>query len=92
MKKDVVGAIVVMLVLTGIGAWYFTNSQAVYTGVSESITIGEFPYETAALIYIAQDEGYFSGNGLNVTLEDYDSTSAAIDGLLKNEVNISSMR
>ena len=89
MKKDVVGAIVVMLVLTGIGEWYFTNSQAAHSGVSESITIGEFPYETAALIYIAEDEGYFSGNGLNVTLEDYDSTSAAIDGLLKNEVNIS---
>ena len=46
MKKDVVGAIVVMLVLTGIGEWYFTNSQAAHSGVSEPITIGEFPYET----------------------------------------------
>ncbi len=89
MKKDVVRAIGVMLVLTGIGAWHFTSSQTAYSGVSESITIGEFPYETAALIYIAEDEGFFSRNGLNVTLEDYDSTSAAIDGLLKNEVNIS---
>ena len=87
--KKVVGAIVVMLVLTGIGAWYFTSSQTAYSGVSESITIGEFPYETAALIYIAEDEGFFSRNGLNVTLKDYDSTSAAIDGLLNNEVNIS---
>ena len=89
MKKDVVGAIVVMLVLTGIGEWYFTNSQAAHSGVSESITIGEFPYETAALIYIAEDEGFFSRNGLNVTLKDYDSTSAAIDGLLNNEVDFS---
>jgi len=90
MKKDVVGVIVVaMLVLTGIGAWYFISSQTAYSGVSESITIGEFPYETAALIYIAEDEGFFSRNGLNVTLKDYDSTSAAINGLLKNEVDIS---
>ena len=89
MKKDVVGAIVVMLVLTGIGEWYFTNSQAAHSGVSEPITIGEFPYETAALIYIAEDEGFFSRNGLNVTLKDYDSTSAAIDGLLNNEVDFS---
>ena len=63
MKKDVVGVIVVaMLVLTGIGAWYFISSQTAYSGVSESITIGEFPYETAALIYIAEDEGFFSRN------------------------------
>ena len=83
MKKGAVGAIVVMLVLTGIGAWYFTSSQTAYSGVSEPITIGEFPYEAAALIYTAEDQGFFSRNGLNVTLRDYDSTSAAIDWIVE---------
>ena len=90
MTKFVTATVIIAVsALLGFGAWYFTNSQTAYSGVSESITIGEFPYETAALIYIAEDEGFFSRNGLNVTLKDYDSTSAAIDGLLNNEVDIS---
>jgi NitT/TauT family transport system substrate-binding protein len=90
MKKIVAAiAVIAVLVLTGIGVWHFTSSQLAYSGMSEPITIGEFPYETSALIYIAEDLDIFSGNGLNVILRDYNSTPAAISGLLNDDVDIS---
>jgi NitT/TauT family transport system substrate-binding protein len=75
-------------VLIGIGAWHFTSSQPAYSGTSESITIGGVPYDAAALIYIAEDKGLFDGNGLNVTMQDYDSAPSAIDGLLNDEADM----
>ncbi len=44
--------------------------------------------ETNALVYVAEDQGYFKKNGLNVTLKKYDSGGAAVPGLLKNETDL----
>jgi ABC-type nitrate/sulfonate/bicarbonate transport system substrate-binding protein len=55
----------------------------------ESITLGlgsSAPGFTP--IYVAQNEGYFARNGLNVTIKSYASGQAAVTGLLNNEVNI----
>lgn len=90
MEKNLTAiAVIAAIVLVGFGAWYFTSSLATYSGTSESITIGGFPYDASALIYIAQDQGLFAGNGLNVTLRNYNSSLSAINGLLKNEVDFS---
>jgi len=37
---------------------------------------------------IAEDQGFFAGNGLNVTMRKYSSGPSAIDGLLNGEVDI----
>ncbi len=70
MKKIVVAGIAVIaaFVLVGSGAWPFSNFGTSET--AESITIGAQPYESLELIYIAEDQGYFAGNGLNVTLKE----------------------
>jgi NitT/TauT family transport system substrate-binding protein len=39
-------------------------------------------------IYVAQNEGYFTKNGLNVTINYYASGQAAVQGLLNNQVDI----
>jgi NitT/TauT family transport system substrate-binding protein len=54
----------------------------------ESITIGMDPTAVNSLIYIAKDQDYFAANGLNVTIKDYTSGLAAVNGMLKNEVDI----
>ena len=54
----------------------------------DSITIGNPAFESGALIYIAQDQHFFIGNGLKVAIKDYDSGLAAVNGLLKNEVDM----
>ena len=66
MKNAIVMAVIVAIALAGFGVWYFMNFPATYSGTPEPITIGNLPSEYAALIYIAEDQGYFSRNGLNV--------------------------
>ncbi len=91
MKKNVaVISAIVALVLAALGAWYFTNYMATSSRTTESITIGEPALEQSALIYIAEDQGYFAGNGLNVTLrEDYPSGVGPVIDMTSGRLDIS---
>jgi len=80
--------VIAALVLVGFGAWYFTSSPTAYFGTPESITVGNMLYEYSGLIFIASDQGFFAGNGLNVTLLNYVSTVASIKGMEKNDTDI----
>lgn len=55
----------------------------------ESIVIGVPPNEQSALIFIAENQQFFSVNGLNATVKVYPTALAALDGLLNKEVDIS---
>jgi ABC-type nitrate/sulfonate/bicarbonate transport system substrate-binding protein len=79
---------IVVGVLLVLGAWYLFNTPATYQGTTESITFGLPPTETAALAYIAQDQGYFADNGLNVTVKDYEPAIAGVDAMLKGEADL----
>ena len=57
----------------------------------ESITFGNLPVESSELIYIALDQNYFSKNGLNVTIRDYDTGIDALNAAIKDEVDIAKM-
>ena len=67
---------------------FYPRAQKGYPGKMESITIGTAPLESSALIYIAEDRGHFTDNGLSVTVRSYDTGASAFDGLLKGEVDI----
>ena len=83
-------AAIVAIALAGLGAWYFMNSGATSSGTTESITIGEPALEQSALIYIAEDQGYFTGNGLNVTLrDDYPSGVGPVSDMMLGRLDIS---
>lgn len=60
-----------------------------YTGPVEKITLAAYAGETGALVYVAEDQGYFEENGLEVTIKDYGSGKAAADALLAGEADIS---
>jgi ABC-type nitrate/sulfonate/bicarbonate transport system substrate-binding protein len=84
-----VAGIVISTVLVAalLGVWYLLNSPATNQGAPESITIEELPYESYGLIYIAEDQGFFAGNGLNVTMRNFGSINY-LNGLLSGEVDI----
>jgi NitT/TauT family transport system substrate-binding protein len=52
------------------------------------VTIGGPTSDAATLIFTAEDRHFFTTNGLNVTLNAYDTGLAAINGLLNNEIDI----
>jgi len=59
-----------------------------YTGPVEKITLAAYAGETGALVYVAEDQGFFEENGLEVTIKDYGSGKAAADALLAGEADI----
>jgi ABC-type nitrate/sulfonate/bicarbonate transport system substrate-binding protein len=90
MNKSVTAkaAVIALIALVGFGVWSFMNSPATYSGTLEPITIGYSPFESVALFLIAEDQHFFSQNGLNVTSRKYDTGVGALDGLLNGEVDI----
>jgi NitT/TauT family transport system substrate-binding protein len=92
MGKIVIAVIAVIFTISfaGFAELSFPNSQATYLGIHEPVTIGTRCIESAALMYIAEDRGFFTGNGLYVTImDDYVSGAEAIKGMENGEVDIS---
>jgi ABC-type nitrate/sulfonate/bicarbonate transport system substrate-binding protein len=54
----------------------------------DSIVIAQAQFESIALFCIAEDQHFFSRNGLNVTSRKYDSGVGALDGMLNGEAEI----
>jgi len=60
-----------------------------YSGPVESITVAAAEYLTGSLVYVAEAQGFFENNGLNVTINGYGSGKACADALLTGEADIS---
>ncbi len=86
----VVIAVIFTISFAGLAELSLPNSQTTYLGIHEPVTIGTQRVESAALIYIAEDRGFFTGNGLYITImDDYVSGAEAINGMEDGEVDIS---
>ncbi len=59
-----------------------------YTGPVVKITLAAYAGETGALVYVAEDQGFFEENGLEVTIKDYESGKACTDALINGEADI----
>jgi len=59
-----------------------------FTGPVEKITVAAAEYLTGALVYVAEDQGFFEENGLEVTLQGYESGKACADALIDGEADI----
>ena len=90
-KKTLIGIVIVVIVVAlGISLyWAFQTEPEEYTGPVEKITLAAYAGDTGALVYIAEDRGYFEKNGLEVTIKDYGSGKAAADALIDGEADIS---
>jgi NitT/TauT family transport system substrate-binding protein len=79
-------AILLVVILATLGS--LSCSQGDYSSRDQRLTIGSTHNEADTLIYIAYEQNFFVANGLNVTIKDYSSGSAAVQGMLKGEVDI----
>lgn len=87
-RKLILLTVVILVAAVVLSLFVFINFQKPYSGNIESISLGVYPSEYTSLIYIAKDQQYFSMNGLDVTLKNYPSGSAAVRGMLNGEVDI----
>ena len=89
-KAAAVSSAIAVMVLVVLGFLYFANSSTTSSVPMESITIGEPALEQSALIYIAEDQGFFVRNGLNVTLrDDYPSGVGPVSDMTLGRLDIS---
>ena len=89
MNKRILIGIIVVAVIVGGYFWLRQERSEKYTGDLEKITLAAYAGETTALVYIAQAQGYFKKNGLDVTIKDYESGKAACDAFITGEADIS---
>jgi ABC-type nitrate/sulfonate/bicarbonate transport system substrate-binding protein len=88
-RKFLVIVVVLIVLIIIVSSFVCSIFQRPYAGKVESITIGTIPNEVASLILIAKDQQYFSQNGLNVTIRNYQSGLEAVEGMLRGESDIS---
>ena len=77
-----------LMVVLGVAFVLWPHAAKEYSGKIESITIGYAPFESATLYFIAEDQHFFSQNGLNVTSRQYATGAAALGGIVSGEANI----
>jgi NitT/TauT family transport system substrate-binding protein len=88
MKKNVVIiAVIVIIALAGFSILTFLDFQKSSTN-TDSITVAYSPFESTALFWIAEDQGFFRDNGLNITMRKYDSGAASLDGIINGEADL----
>ncbi len=82
-----IALLAVVATLFGLGSCSRISAPGM-SGSIPSVTIGMKSTAANSLIYIAEDRRYFSANGLAVTVKQYSSVLAAMDGLSRGEVDI----
>jgi ABC-type nitrate/sulfonate/bicarbonate transport system substrate-binding protein len=54
----------------------------------DKLRIGVFPDSISALVYIAQEQGFFKRHGLDVSLEKFQTGAFAVNGLISDKVDV----
>jgi NitT/TauT family transport system substrate-binding protein len=91
MERGVVTVIFVIAVTMAAVVGSSSCSQGTYSGPPESITLGYTPSEASGLLYIAEDQGFFTVNGVKIIQKNCSTGTEAIEALLKGEVEIAGM-
>ena len=76
-KRTITLIIIVAAMAAGLGLWFLQGSQGGHANKAVSVTVGADPTAVNSLICIAQDQGYFTAQGLDVTIKEYASAKAA---------------
>lgn len=88
-KKFLISIVLIGIVaITAAAFIYIRPLMPVNQEQLESITVGAEFSQVNTLLFVAQKMGYFYENGLNVTIEPYNSGSDALNAMINGDVNI----
>ncbi len=79
---------IAIIVVIGVSVGGCQQKPEKYTGPVEKITVAAAEYLTGALIYVAEEQGFFEESGLDITIKGYESGKACADALINGEVDI----
>jgi NitT/TauT family transport system substrate-binding protein len=87
MKRSIlISGIFILILAVGFCLWSYQNNHSIK---KDSIVVAYSPFEYMALLWIAEDRGFFSQNGIDLTLHKYRSGINAVDAMLNKEADIS---
>jgi len=91
MKKLEIAIVVIVIIVILVGGYYRLNQEKPeeYTGPIEKITLAAYAGDTGSLVYIAEEQGFFKENGLDIIINDYEAGKLATDALLEGKSDIS---
>ncbi len=85
-----IGALFAITVLLVCGL-VFVNCKSNETGTREKVTVGISKSFLSIPVYIAQKQGFFSDEGLDVTVKEYSSGKMATKALFDGKVDVSTV-
>ncbi len=89
-KIFTISIVLIVIVALIVAVIIYVNPQVPVNQVQlERVTVGAEFSQVNTLLFIAQNMDYFSNKNLNVTLKQYNSGSAALNAMMKGEVDIS---
>jgi NitT/TauT family transport system substrate-binding protein len=91
MQKHTPVIIVIICVIAAgvlLGLWYSAPEPSAYAGTPDRVSIGAMADESASLLYVADELGYFTKNGLELAIRNYPNGAVAIRGMENGEVNL----
>ncbi len=87
-RSLIIITVIILIIAIVLSSFVYLNAQKPKSGNVEQITIGTLPNETNSLIYVANDQQFFTDNGLNITIRNYPSGLADAQAVLNGEANI----
>ncbi len=88
-RKIMTIAVILILIMVGIAALSINNSKQENIKIVGSITLGIANTEANAGIYIADELGFFTANGINAILRPLETGLASYNAMIKGEVDVS---
>lgn len=85
-REKIIAVVVVIAIAV---AFYIYNSKQGRAKIVGSINLGFAGGEYAAAIYIADERGFFTGNGINIQLRPFETGLASYKAMLRGEVDVS---
>jgi len=78
----------VLILIIALSSFLYLNTLQNSPSKLESIDVAYSPFESIALFWVAQEQGFFSQNTLNVTVHKYDTGAAALSGVINGEADL----
>ena len=87
MKKNIlIGGLLILLIVVVVAVYFFWVAQQ-KSEVKQKVTLAAYAGDTGLLPYIAQEQGFFEENGLEVEIKDYEAGKLAFDALQNGQAD-----
>jgi len=87
MNKAITFAVIILVVLGAILYWAMLPSPEPSFEEIEKVTIATYLGEFSALVFIAENQGYFTDNGLDVTITEFETGLGPVQAVLAGDAD-----